>query len=244
MRHLRGIKPPTDSLSLNRQPTANIGSGPSALRYAEHGAFDFDGVRMRFTSAVVYIWYPEGENVGHAAMYLGDPTVGRVVEQRYDQYVNPVVRKANISLLERFNENYVSWWPLDGAGMMDKKPQARKFFLEEDIVLEQSDPHVVYEIDGLDLAAMRTAWFQIKRKQGAHYQMFRKSCATVVLRVLKAGGAFSKISGAKALWLSHNSYVTPKNVAQLCNELRDAGHATKSKNANCPEKGPFRFGLR
>lgn len=74
--------------------------------------------------------------------------------------------------------------------------------------------------------------------------MLRKSCSTVVLRVLKAGGALNKLSAAKRAWFSNNLYVTPKNVAQICNELRDAGLATKAKSQNCPGKDSFMFGLR
>lgn len=195
-------------------------------------------------SAIVYIWYPKGENIGHAAMYIGDPVFGRCAEQRYDSFRNDRERAKYKDLIERHNVNYISWWPDDSAHPFSKTKQDRKFFLEEDVKEEGAKPHVVYTVHGLDMPAMRTAWLQIRSKPDAHYQMLRKSCATVVLRVLKAGGALQKLPLHKRAWFSNNLYVSPKNIAQVCNELRDAGLAKKVKDNDCPAKGAFSFGLR
>ena len=60
----------------------------------------------------------------------------------------------------------------------------------------------------------------------------------------KAGGALNRLPAVKRAWFSSSLYVTPKNIGQICNELRDAGLATKAKSANCLEKGSFMFELR
>lgn len=195
-------------------------------------------------SVVVYIWYPHGADVGHAAMYIGDPVIGKMIEVRYDRYRNDGERDRDRAFIEQYNTAYVSWWPEGRAALTGKQPQERNLFLESDIRAEGCKPHVVYTLTGLNMQAMQAEWYSIRNKPNANYQMLRKSCSTVVLRVLKAGGALSKLTAVKRAWFSSNLYVTPKNIAQLCNELRDAGLATKAKSANCPEKGAFMFGLR
>ncbi|MFJ7797218.1 hypothetical protein [Pseudomonas sp. NPDC096950] len=195
-------------------------------------------------TAIVYIWYPDDGNIGHAAMYIGNPVFGRFAEQAYDSFRNDGDRARNKEFIELYNVNYISWWPDGGGTPINKLKQGRKFFLEEDVKAEGAKPHVVYILHGLNLQAMRSAWLKIRSKPDAHYQMLRKSCATVVLRVLKAGGALEKLSLAKRAWFSNNLYVSPKNIAQICTELRDVGLAKKVKDKNCPEKGSFSFGLR
>jgi hypothetical protein len=68
------------------------------------------------------------------------------------------------------------------------------------------------------------------------------------MRVLIAGGALSKLSIVTRAWYGHNAITTPKKLAQLCNELRDAGWAIKTKAGNCPSKSEQKlyvvFGLR
>jgi hypothetical protein len=188
-------------------------------------------------SATVYIWYPWGGNFGHASMYIGDPNIGRWVEYACDRFSISGRRSV-------YNSSYISWWPSVTAGVFDKAEHQTALFLKEDVVAECARPHVVYTLHGLNEQGMRTAWLNIRDKPNAHYQLLRKSCATVVLSVLKAGGALEKLSLAKRGWFSNNLYLSPKNVAQVCNELRDAGFATKVKSMRCPEKGAFNFGLR
>jgi len=105
-------------------------------------------------------------------------------------------------------------------------------------------PHVVYTLCRLDVARMREEWETIRRDPSPHYNLLRKNCATMVLRVLKAGGALEGLPLTKSAWFSNNIYVSPKNVAQICNELRNIGYAAKMKDADCPAKGRFFFGLR
>jgi hypothetical protein len=145
-------------------------------------------------------------------------------------------------LVAEHNISYVSWWPAQDAGLTDKKLQKRKLFLEEDIEAEGAAPHVVYTLYDLDAGAMRNKWQEIREKPNAHYQLLRKSCSTIVLRVMKAGGALEKLPVLKRGWFGTNAYVTPKNVAQVCNELRDAGFASKDKDKGCPPKGGLSLG--
>lgn len=51
---------------------------------------------MPVIAATAYIWYPEGENVGHASMHLG----------HHKEYND--------------TDWYVSWWPQNSAGPFDK----------------------------------------------------------------------------------------------------------------------------
>lgn len=203
---------------------------------------------MPLSSAVVYIWYPvfaeHRKNVGHAALYIGDPNIGKNIERNYSKYENREARQADREAIEHFNTNYVSWWPEEsGAQLLGKQPQGRNLFLESDISDEGSPPHLVYTVSGLDVANMRAEWFKIRNKTNAHFVFFRKNCSTIVLRILKAGGALNNLPTAKHLWFSNNLYVTPKNIAQICNELRNANLAVKTRNSHCPEK-EFMFGLR
>jgi len=181
---------------------------------------------MRDTSisACVYIWYPVDDNVGHASMYIGDPRTDRTDETHAT--------------------NYVSWWPKRICGFFERVDVARNSRLRYDIQAEQENPHVRYVLYGLDVWAMRNEWQVIRLNPAPHYQILRKNCSTVVLRVLKAGGALERLSLAKRVWFSNNLYVTPKNVAQVCNELRNRGLSEKKKGANCPEKALLDLGFR
>ena len=193
-------------------------------------------------SVVVYIWYPHGADVGHAAMYIGDPVIGKMIEVRYDRYRNNGERDRDRAFIEQYNTAYVSWWPEGRAALTGKQPQGRNLFLESDISAEGSPPHLVYTISGLDVANMRAEWFKIRNKTNAHYDLFRKNCSTIVLRILTAGGALKNLTTAKHLWFSNNLYVTPKNIAQICNELRNLNMAVKARSSNCPQR-EFMFGL-
>ena len=193
-------------------------------------------------SGRVYIWYPEAGNVGHASMYLGNYEVGKSFEMSIDPLSPDFVRlsdserKANLSFM-MFNDNYVSWWPNGEAGMFNPKAKAvPKNGLYEDIKEEGSEPHVVYEIFGCDVTAMRRLWEESRDKTGANYQLYRKNCSDLVMRVLRAGGALSKLGTIRGGYFGRNLITTPKDVAVVCNKLRDAGWAVKTKAGNCPSK--------
>jgi hypothetical protein len=194
-------------------------------------------------TARVFIWYPDGGHIGHAAMYIGNYEVGKNFELSLDpespHHVLPSALERRVGFQGvHYNDNYVSWWPDDGgAGVTSPKAGADPMLgLYKDVEAEHSEPHVVYDIYGLDVSAMRTAWRAARDKQGAHYQLYRKNCSDLVLRILVAGRALSKLSALTAAWFGHNALTTPKKVAQLCNELRDAGWALKTKAGNCPSK--------
>ena len=194
-------------------------------------------------SARVFIWYPKGGDIGHAAMYLGNYEIGRKFEMSLDP--NNLDAFVMTSALEHamgadgihYNDNYVSWWPDRYAGAFTPQQSVEAAHgLYHDVREEGSEPHVAYDLYGLDVARMRARWRETRDKPGAHYNLYRKNCADLVLRVLVAGGALAKLDTAKAAWFGHNLISTPKKVAQLCNELRDAGWATKSKAGNCPSR--------
>ena len=162
--------------------------------------------------ATVYIWYPDGENIGHASMHIGAHTDP-----------NDIL-------------HYVSWWPQGDAGLTDTLPCAPNT-LAQDEASEGGAAHVVYTLNNLNIATMQASWDGIRNKPAAHYRLLPKNCSTIVARVMRAGGAGLHLNKIKELSYAHNAYWTPKNVAQFCNQLRDAGQAVKVKAAGCPTKG-------
>lgn len=179
-------------------------------------------------SATVYIWYPHGSQVGHASMHIGSHN---------DQ---------------NSTDWYVSWWPQSetksgkkssalGGSCDDPKEKLFKVGSDQktmagDVLGEDGDPHLTYKIFGGDIAKMKTAWDSARNKPNSHYDLFRKSCSTIVARILKAGGHADFMSGAQKFLFTNNVIWTPKNVAQFCNQLRDSGHATKIRDKDCPDK--------
>ncbi|MBP0494312.1 hypothetical protein [Roseomonas indoligenes] len=192
-------------------------------------------------TASVYIWYPSGSHIGHASMFIGTHEFNKSFEDIMGpsgvpvtaSLGNPVVRAD----LERFYGNaYVSWWP-DDTKSFNKAPQDRNMSLWQDKDAEGSWPHTTYRVHNLNGGSMWAEWKSIMDKKGGNYNLLRKNCSTIVLRVLKAGGVMSKMSIHKRAWFTNNLYVTPKNVAQVCNDLRDNGHADKVKaDTNYPTK--------
>lgn len=194
-------------------------------------------------AARVFIWYPdlEEERVGHAAMYIGNYEVGKKFEQSLDpnspHYVMPNALERRFGFQGvHYNDNYVSWWP-DGSGTVTGRDGSEpKLGLYADVQAEHSQPHVVYDIHGLNVGSMRAKWHETRDKPGASYQLVRKNCAGIVMRVLESGGALKLIGKLSSAWFGHRLYWTPKRVAQVCNQLRDKGYATKTKAGNCPGK--------
>jgi hypothetical protein len=107
--------------------------------------------------------------------------------------------------------NYVSW---TAAGVMSAKAlttglkaYARTF--EEDLEEIKRKADKTIEIDGLDIAAMKREWFEIRSKQGATWKLLAKSCAVVALRVIRAGGADALVPS----WSKRNpAIITPAAV--------------------------------
>ncbi|PVZ72534.1 hypothetical protein [Pelagibaculum spongiae] len=71
-------------------------------------------------------------------------------------------------------------------------------------------------LSGLNEQAMLDAWLQIKGKSNGHYRIFRKNCATVVHRVLAAGGA-DQLAGWSA---SHAGVWTPGRLFNYCMKVQ------------------------
>jgi hypothetical protein len=200
-------------------------------------------------TARVFIWYPHKDNngskhVGHCSMYIGNYEVGKNFELSLDprspDSVMPTALECDLGLNGvHYNANYVSWWPCAGiqGTATERGPAKAQLGLYRDVRQERSEPHVVYDLYGLNVGAMRSCWQQTRDKPGATYQFLRKSCATIVMKVLEAGGALSQIGKLNSLWFGDRLYWTPKRVAQICNLLRDQNLAVKTKAGHCPEKG-------
>ncbi|AZP51767.1 MULTISPECIES: hypothetical protein [Rahnella] len=180
-------------------------------------------------SAWVLIWYPDGGNVGHASMFIGD-------------------------ILE--TSPYVSWWPQteDKKIMFGKYPSriacmgnTSSTTYRSDARTEGNPPDVIYGLMNLDESAMKTAWYDICHKAGgSSFRTVGKNCANIVGRVINAGLIASPLR-ARAFGYMQGGFLpcTPKRVGVACNYLRDKDLAikislhTKSLNLN-----PFKRLLR
>lgn len=198
------------------------------------GFFTTQSQSRMFSSEIkawVFVWYPEGDHLGHVAMMIGDL---------------------------RMESTYVSWWPGkhrgDFSSFYRKSPAARKMIFnpfthqhefttsnyESDCKSEESAPHVVYGLRGLDVREMETAWRNIVSKGGASFSPLSKNCADIVSRVLKAGlkqsqfrhKVFGIFDGNQFIW-------TPKRIAVICNLLRDNNSALKIKIPGRESKKTF-----
>lgn len=167
-------------------------------------------------SGTVYIWYPHGTQVGHASMHIGSHTD------------------------DNTRDWYVSWWPSGDDVFMETSDQHT---YREDLgdAGEGGPAHVIYQVYGGGINKMKLEWDNIKAKQGSHYDLLKKSCSTIVARILRAGGHDKQLNVLKQISHAHNSYWSPKDVAQWCNQLRDKGVAIKIKDGGCPTKGNSRL---
>lgn len=169
--------------------------------------------------AWVFVWYPEGDNIGHVSMVIGD--------------------------LNR-NSSYVSWWPIkkvSGArdffskGLskrsteFDRETNSMKYKTcgyTDDFLSEGNCPHVIYGLRTVNARDMENEWRQIVSKQNSSFIGINKNCASIVSRVLKAGlrnsllknRVFGVFGGDQYIW-------TPKRIAVVCNQLRDNNVAWK-----------------
>jgi hypothetical protein len=162
-------------------------------------------------NAWVLIWYPDGGNVGHASMFIGDI-----------QETSP----------------YVSWWPQteDKKIMFGKYPSriscqgnTSTTTYRSDAHTEGNAPDVVYGLVNLDESAMKIAWHDICHKAGgSSFRTVGKNCADIVSRVINAGLIGSPFR-AKAFGCMHGGFLpcTPKRVGIACNYLRDKDVALK-----------------
>jgi len=199
-------------------------------------------------SATIFIWYPHGDCVGHASMYIGNYEVGKRFELSFDPNsptgLMPNALETSMGADNvHYNTNYVSWWPEGDGSLTNRLTAAPMPGVYKDVAAEGSEPHVVYELYGLNVAAMRECWHKTRDKPDASYQLIRKNCSGIVARVLNAGGANKKLNMLTRMWFSHRAIWTPKRVAMVCNELRNKDLAIKSKAGNCPPKDSKLMGV-
>jgi hypothetical protein len=57
-------------------------------------------------------------------------------------------------------------------------------------------------LQNLDIDAMKQAWDDARTKQGAHWKLLNKNCATMAARILKAGGGddFARKHSQQVVW--------------------------------------------
>ncbi len=92
----------------------------------------------------------------------------------------------------RNNTNrYVSWMAVVGSNPFKPRGVAHDF---QDDMRHWSGsngrtvPTRWVALSGLNIKAMILEWSRVRAKQGAHWKLFDKNCATVVHRILAAGG--------------------------------------------------------
>lgn len=169
------------------------------------------------TAARVYVWYPHGDCIGHASMHLGDHRE------------------------EDDTDWYVSWWPSE-TGTFTNAPTAAPNTLEEDEESEEGIAHEYYDLEDLNIGTMKAAWDVRRGNPDKYYQLVGKNCSTIVAEVLQAGGANMDLLGGgiggalKAFSYAHNLWWTPKNIAELCEKICEAGHGHQIVNPGCPTK--------
>ncbi|PHM66795.1 Autotransporter adhesin [Xenorhabdus stockiae] len=107
-------------------------------------------------------------------------------------------------------------------------------------------PHLEYYLIGLDVEKMQAKKNEIYsgKTYGNHqishsYNLVNKNCAVMVARILKAGDVDSLLTNIQKIGYGKNIYWTPKDIAQLCNQLRNNDFAVKVRGLDCPDK----FGL-
>ncbi|WP_340609940.1 hypothetical protein [Xenorhabdus bharatensis] len=125
----------------------------------------------------------------------------------------------------------------------------RRGFVSIEGVFEntQSDfevqPHLEYYLIGLDVEKMQAKKKEIYdgKTYGNHqishsYNPVNKNCAVMVARILKSGGVDSLLTKTQKIGYGKNIYWTPKDIAQLCNQLRNNEFAVKVRGLDCPDK--------
>ena len=102
------------------------------------------------------------------------------------------------------NEYYVSWLgQAQGRNPLKRRALAATF-ADDMRSWGTHPPGAPYKVptrwvavQNLNIPAMKQAWDQMRTKQGAHWKLMDKNCATSVARVLKAGGADNVATKAK-----------------------------------------------
>ncbi|TPG62749.1 hypothetical protein [Ewingella americana] len=160
-----------------------------------------------FTSEInvwVLIWYSKGIRMGHASMFIGH--------------------------LDN-ESNYVSWRPNIAGGrvLLHKYQAAVANNYEIDYGIERRGPDVLYGVKSLNSSAMRKTWREIcHKKDHPSFHAISKNGACIVNRILKTGLANSHLRDKKfGFMVDRFSISTPKQIAAVCNTLRDNNMALK-----------------
>ncbi|OKP04631.1 hypothetical protein [Xenorhabdus eapokensis] len=204
----------------------------------------------RAVDAVVYIWYPcHSFPFGHASIYIGGTPQcpwpgfysGNLESSNSSRNAgsshNPQ-RPAEDNYVSFLAEPNIQRGTLSSAGAFNN---IQADFLEL--------PHLEYYLIGLDVEKMQHQKRELYN--GKMYGNFRishsynpinKNCATMVAKILKVGGVESLLNTIQRVGYANNVYWTPKDIAQLCNELRNNDKAVKIRGLNCPSilKSPFK----
>jgi hypothetical protein len=79
-------------------------------------------------------------------------------------------------------------------------------------------------IEGLDTQAMFAAWYAARNKEGGHWRLFDKNCATMLHTILKAGGGDDLATGHKKqlVWW-------PSDLIRYARSM--TGHVVKDSNS-------------
>ncbi|PHM36330.1 hypothetical protein [Xenorhabdus innexi] len=189
-------------------------------------------------SAVVYIWYPcHRFPVGHAAIYIGGvPKCPWSIGITEFPTQSTSVQRPSLPQ----DNNYVSF-------MGDSNVFRGTISVQGILNNTQSDfkvhPHMEYYLIGLDVEKMQAKKNEIYngKRYGNHqishsYNPINKNCATMVASILKAGGVENSLTPVQNIGYGKNIYWTPKDIAQLCNELRNNDLAVKIRDLDCPDK--------
>jgi hypothetical protein len=142
------------------------------------------------------------------------------------------------------HDNYVSWvggqvdWnPLKGSKRGGHKGLSNNYG-DDALQWGGEEAHVVegfgafhrptrwVAIRGLAVDAMRTAWRQARDKEGAHWRLLDKNCATMVHTILKVGGGDTFATGHKKqlVWW-------PTDLIRYAKSMRGHVHKTSGDAA-------------
>ncbi|MDC9596939.1 hypothetical protein [Xenorhabdus anantnagensis] len=194
-------------------------------------------------SAVVYIWYPcRSFPFGHASIYIGGVPQYPSTDFSSDNPCPSNMPRCSTGT----DDNYVSFLaePDIPRGTLSCAGTLNSF--QADFV---DTPHLEYRLIGLDVEKMQYQKREIYNGKihgtwriSHSYNSINKNCSTMVAKILKAGGVERLLNIVKRIGYAKNLYWTPKDIAQLCNELRNNGKAVKIRGLDCPDKleSPFK----
>ena len=150
-------------------------------------------------------WLPK-LGFGHAALVIDSQRFAQARENNSASLLAGMAAGGDYNYDALNNDNYVSWYSTPKGFFLTGLRAKSQTYCEDALFNQRREPNKMVAITELDRDAMREAWAQIRDKVGANWKLFDKNCATVVARVLKAGGAnqYCRNKGK-----SHPLYWTP-----------------------------------